>query len=203
MKAEIKVFHSFETTEWSGGTTTQLYIYPEDSSYKNRNFIFRISSAVVRDEESIFTKLDGFTRILMMLEGMVRLSHNGEKEIELSPGMQDTFEGGWNTVSHGCATDFNLMMSQQAKGRLNLIYLLKKEKENLVVYPEDGFDIFTILYVLRGKMKIRGDENNDVYQAKDLIVFRGGDEVSAYELENTGEEKVEAVKTCVWVRRNG
>lgn len=41
MKAEIKVFHSFETTEWSGGTTTQLYIYPEDSSYKKSEFHFQ------------------------------------------------------------------------------------------------------------------------------------------------------------------
>lgn len=199
MKAEMKVYHSFETTEWSGGTTTQFYIYPEDSHYKDRDFIFRLSSAVVRDEESVFTKLDGFKRILLMLDGKVSLSYNGEKEIELSPGMQDTFDGGWDTVSHGSAVDFNLMMSERAKGRVTLIYLLKKEKENLVVYPEDGFDIFTILYVLRGKLKIRGDENNTVYQKNEVIVFRGGDEVSAYELENAGEEKVEVVKTCVWV----
>lgn len=201
MKAEMKVYHSFETTEWSGGTTTQFYIYPEDSHYKDRDFIFRLSSAVVRDEESVFTKLNGFTRILLMLDGKVQLSHNGEKEIELSPGMQDTFEGGWDTVSHGKAVDFNLMMSEQAKGRVTLIYLLKKEKENLVVYPEDGFDIFTILYVLHGKLKIRGDETNTVYQENEVIVFRGRDEVTAYELENAGEEKMEVVKTCVWVSR--
>jgi environmental stress-induced protein Ves len=35
------------TDSWSGGTTTQLAIYPENSSYQQRNFLYRISTATV------------------------------------------------------------------------------------------------------------------------------------------------------------
>ena len=35
------------TSNWSGGSTTQLFISPATASYAERNFDFRISSAKV------------------------------------------------------------------------------------------------------------------------------------------------------------
>jgi len=61
--------HEQNTTLWSGGTTTQLCIYPYAATYTGRDFIFRISTATIESEESVFTKLPGYTRILMLLEG--------------------------------------------------------------------------------------------------------------------------------------
>ena len=37
----------FVTTEWSGGTTTQLAISPERAAYGDREFLWRLSSATV------------------------------------------------------------------------------------------------------------------------------------------------------------
>jgi environmental stress-induced protein Ves len=54
---------------WSGGITTQLAIYPKDANYKKQNFQFRISTATVEIEESVFTKLPGVSRKLMILNG--------------------------------------------------------------------------------------------------------------------------------------
>ena len=54
---------------WAGGTTTQVYISPENSVFTERKFDFRISSAVVAIEESDFTPFPGFSRILMVLVG--------------------------------------------------------------------------------------------------------------------------------------
>ena len=54
----------FHTSVWSGGKTTELYLYPFDGSYAERRFLFRISSASVDLAESHFTKLEGVTRYL-------------------------------------------------------------------------------------------------------------------------------------------
>lgn len=61
MKCEIKVItkEQQKTSTWSGGTTTQLAIYPEDADYGKRNFTWRLSSATVEAEESVFTSLPG------------------------------------------------------------------------------------------------------------------------------------------------
>ena len=37
-KMSVKKAEEFSTSNWSGGTTTQLYIYPEDGNYAERNF---------------------------------------------------------------------------------------------------------------------------------------------------------------------
>ena len=43
-----------KVSEWSGGTTTELYLYPPDGSYRERRFKIRLSTAVCRDETSVF-----------------------------------------------------------------------------------------------------------------------------------------------------
>ena len=44
----------YRNSRWTGGTTTELAIFPETSSYMDRNFIWRLSSAVIDTEESAF-----------------------------------------------------------------------------------------------------------------------------------------------------
>lgn len=100
------------TTQWSGGTTTQLAIYPEAASYAERNFVWRVSTARVDAERSDFTSLPGVSRILMVLDGALRLEHAGRHEARLERFGQDSFSGDWNTVSYGRATDFNLMITE-------------------------------------------------------------------------------------------
>ena len=53
MTCKIKIVkeQGQKISKWSGGITNQLYIYPENSSYENRNFKWRISSANVEAEE--------------------------------------------------------------------------------------------------------------------------------------------------------
>lgn len=97
------------TTSWSGGTTTQLAIWPEGSSYADRNFTWRVSTAWVDADTSEFTRLPGISRKLMVLDGTLLLRHEGHHEVKLEPFGRDSFMGDWHTVSHGRATDFNLM----------------------------------------------------------------------------------------------
>ena len=59
----------------SGGTTTQLFIYSWNETYSNLQFDFRISTATVEVETSIFTQLPGVRRTLMVLDGTMELHH--------------------------------------------------------------------------------------------------------------------------------
>lgn len=71
MKFKVLNKLNYKKTNWSGGDTTELYIYPEDSRYQKRDFLFRLSSATVNLEKSAFTKLDGVSRKLMLLSGEI------------------------------------------------------------------------------------------------------------------------------------
>ena len=52
MKINIKGPEEYTVSQWAGGATTQLYIYPEHADYSRRDFIFRLSSATVECERS-------------------------------------------------------------------------------------------------------------------------------------------------------
>ena len=110
-----------KTSEWSGGTTTELYIYPKDSLYGDRNFKWRLSSAKVEVEQSTFTSLPGISRLIMVIEGELLLKHEGHHNAVLKAFEQDSFSGEWTTTSFGKVIDFNLMMAQGYKGKLEAI----------------------------------------------------------------------------------
>lgn len=109
MRARIVRKEEQVTGPWAGGTTTQLAIGPEGADYAARRFDWRISTARVVLDETEFTPLPGFRRILMILEGAVHLTHEGVREADLAPFDQDIFEGAWRTRSRGRCVDFNLM----------------------------------------------------------------------------------------------
>jgi environmental stress-induced protein Ves len=116
-----------KTMKWSGGTTTQIAIFPPTAEYSNRNFIWRLSSARIDLDESTFTALPGISRILMVLDGEIRLVHEGHHRIPVKPFEQDRFCGDWPTKSFGKASDFNLMMAPGCDGALTALPLGAKE----------------------------------------------------------------------------
>ncbi|SDK12142.1 HutD family protein [Natronincola ferrireducens] len=104
MTYEIELIkkHQLQTNRWSGGTTTQLAIYPKDAIYSNEgNFTWRLSSARVEVEESVFTPLPNIQRVLMIIEGELLLQHQGHHKSILKPFDQDRFSGSWTTKSVG------------------------------------------------------------------------------------------------------
>ncbi len=140
------------TTEWSGGKTTQLFIYPEDSNYKELNFKFRLSSATVELDKSEFTKLEGVDRFITPLDNELKLTHNHKDYINLKPFEVYKFDGGINTTSYGKVRDFNLMLMNGVKGKLESAYI---DKEYLLVeeISSDFKEIFYFIYAY----------NNDIY----------------------------------------
>jgi len=109
MSVKIIKQRDLKTAEWSGGKTTELYIFPESSEYAKRNFLFRVSSASVEVSESNFTSLEGIKRYIMPLEGELNLIHKDHHQCTLQKNEVDIFWGDWQTTSHGEVIDFNLM----------------------------------------------------------------------------------------------
>lgn len=110
-------------SKWAGGESRQYYIYPPDSVYAARNFMFRVSMAVSYfDEEAEYSSLENFTRYLIMLEGTAHVFHKGHYNVVMNPYDEiDVFDGGWESYASGKVTDFNLMISKNYKGSMSLV----------------------------------------------------------------------------------
>lgn len=109
---------NYTTSVWSGGTTTQLMIYPKTACYSERNFLFRISSATVETDHSLFTSLPGFTRYITPLNDSLQLVHRDHRSLLLHPLEIDCFQGEWHTEGFGKVTDFNLMVASVCRGSM-------------------------------------------------------------------------------------
>ena len=110
--------------KWSGGTTTQLAIWPENAVYADRDFLWRVSSATVDLEASDFTPLPDYERLIATLQGEIVLTHNGGEPLRLRPLEVHAFSGADATHSVGRCTDFNLMLRRgRAAGSMEALRL--------------------------------------------------------------------------------
>ena len=114
----------YAVSAWSGGTTTQLAIFPQEAKYADRDFIWRVSSATVDLEESDFTALPDYDRLIATLEGEIVLTHNGGAPLTLRPFEVHAFSGADATHSVGRCTDFNLMLRRGlASGTMEALHI--------------------------------------------------------------------------------
>ncbi|WP_051285120.1 HutD/Ves family protein [Aequorivita capsosiphonis] len=134
MKTTIFSLQHFHTSQWSGGSTTQLYIFPATASYAALNFELRISKAKVEVEESTFTALPGIDRKLMILEGEINITHEEHYSKHLKPFDVDEFSGDWKTSAIGTCTDFNVMT--KGKKHSELYHISSLATKNYTLKPK-------------------------------------------------------------------
>lgn len=125
------------TKLWSGGTTTELYIYPESASYEKRDFFFRVSTATVEDDYSKFTELKGITRWITSITRPLILKH--QQTFTLEPFEVYQFDGGIETECFSKVTDMNLMTqgiqgSMEVK-ELNRRTVIDSTNQIVLIYP--------------------------------------------------------------------
>lgn len=158
MKIEARLIKENEyiTTEWSGGKTTELFIYPENTRYKDFNFKFRISSATVELEKSEFTKLPHIYRFITPLDNDLKLTHDHIDYINLKPYEIYEFQGDNHTSSFGKARDFNLMLRDGAKGQLQSICI---NREHSLTEEING-NIFYFIFPCDNDVVIQVNEEN-------------------------------------------
>lgn len=163
------------TTNWSGGTTTELAIYPKDAIYSQRNFKWRLSSAVVNDEKSTFTSLKGIWRLIMVLDGELTLEHKGKHTVHLKPFEQDSFSGEWITNSTGKVKDFNLMMASGCEGNINVIKLRKYQvfeiKEELSGSNNEAKKLTEAFYCVKGNALVNIDAREIELNEGDFLLI--------------------------------
>lgn len=174
----VKKQEEFKTSLWSGGSTTELYIYPEDAIYKEGNFQCRISSATVEVERSDFTSLPGVKRYLSIFHGHLDMIHGEGEKVSLEPFQVDCFDGGVPTVSFGQVVDFNLMLKNGADGKMEAAQI--SAGESFILEPEKGQNLL-VVYVPVGKVKI---EDMQIETGELFICKNWSKELR---IENTGE----------------
>lgn len=165
----------FITTSWSGGATTQIAIYPRDSQYADRDFLWRISSATVELEESDFTPLPDYNRYLSVLSGEMQLIHNEIESFNLSKGQIYAFDGAVPTKSKGICTDFNLMVRKnQSIGSLSSVSLAKGGTHHLLLHPNDTY----LIYCQNGRAVFTMTNQKEVFGTNEALLIESFDELA-------------------------
>lgn len=170
MRFQIIKSEKFITNKWAGGTTTQLYIFPNTSNYQERDFAFRLSTAKVELEESNFTPLPDVSRKLMVLDGKIEIRHKGHHNKILNKFDIDTFEGDWETSSKGKCIDFNLMSMGDNQGHLYSV-ILDEDKSHKYSIQSKCKQLF--IYCYKGKVIINLNTKDKVLDKGDLLAVKG------------------------------
>lgn len=163
-----------KTSEWAGGSTTELAIYPEGAEYKRRDFKWRISTASMKSEESTFTPLPGYWRLLMATVGEFTLQHQDRHEIRLRPFEQDRFSGEWTTHCSGCGEDLNLMLAAGYRGELKAVSVTDFFLETLHYDDKTrSGEVYECLYAVDDAVQVSIDKLDPVLLNRgDLFVYK-------------------------------
>lgn len=117
MDTKILKTSDYKTSHWSGGTTTQILIYPEGSTLEKRDFVFRVSSATCGDGLNKFSDFTGYNRYITSLDKDLLLINKGEEKL-LKPYEILFFDGEDDTASNSAVRDFNLIIEKGVTGSL-------------------------------------------------------------------------------------
>ena len=184
MKIEIIKKHQQKESVWSGGKTNQIYIHPSNSTLQDRDFDFRISSAIVEVENSEFTSFNGYDRALMVLNGELEIFHENHYSKKLKQYEVDCFSGDWKTTSNGKITDFNLIFNRGLKGELNYLTLngdqiISKDVSNLP--NRVGY------FVISGELKVGINNSEYKVQIGELLMIEVNDDLNSLILKGETE----------------
>ena len=91
----------FLVHKWSGGVTSEIFLYPEGSDYQKKTFQVRISSAVITQEGTPYSDFSGYCRLICPIKGQMRIVHENHYEAVLKTFEMDRFQGSWLTKSFG------------------------------------------------------------------------------------------------------
>lgn len=152
----------WKVTNWSGGTTSQLFIHPIGSDFKSGDYKLRISIASVEVEKSNFTPLKDVDRTLLVLEGNIELHHEGQHTSFLNQFEQDSFSGNWKTSSIGKVLDFNVMTKGSTQSEVRTIQV--DERTPFEAIEND------VIHVLKGMITI---DQNAIKQHESIHLKKG------------------------------
>ncbi len=183
---------------WSGGTVNQLFIDPEDADVADKDFVFRVSTATVDVEESLFTFYDDYDRIIMTTGKDFVLVHDDRDEVFLSKYEPHLFYGGDKTRSKGKVNDFNLIMKRGAcRGDTMAMSLAKGS----LVYPRKGnnkgHETLEIVFCAKGRLTFRFKDIEENLLRGDVLIIDHGAMPGKYVLSNEEDQFCDLVVTMI------
>lgn len=180
--ANIRVLNEkdYSQSTWSGGKTTQICLFPPQGRYEIGQFDFRLSSATVLLEESVFSSLPGYQRIIMSLDQTLTLTHktrsgSDSRTVKLAPFETDYFDGDDETTSIGQCQDFNLIYTEQYEGAMQAIKLGEKR-------PVSANQFYCLYFLTDGEVVISGLGDSKVISCKksNTLIIESREKESGY-----------------------
>lgn len=172
----LRIIDSFHTSQWSGGTTTELFIYPKGSSLQKQDFDFRLSKATIEASPSVFTALgERVWRTFMLMEGEVSLQPKDQAETMLRPYETLEFGGDQPVTSTGLGSPLNLMTTGKNEARLRHVHL--ETSSNYELATTHATPLF-LAYLHKGTMAIK-DLGKDWLEGQLLVLENGKTQVQA------------------------
>ena len=168
MSYQILKEKDYKINYWVGGETSELYIYPEGSNLKERDFDFRISSAVCNEGENKFSDFSGYIRYITPLNAELELLDEGKK-INLKPFEIYQFDGSDEVISKSQVKDFNLILKKGLTGSLR-----SETVEGISKFKISGG--INLIYNFSEKLRFKACGKESILEPGDSIIF-GKDEI--------------------------
>ncbi|NEW66802.1 hypothetical protein GMA06_07250 [Granulicatella sp. zg-84] len=122
MNIQIIDKKEYVVSVWSGGKTTQICLAPPHAKFEVGEFDYRVSSATINLEKTVFTSLPNYNRIIMPIQQTLTLQHPdiSQKKIVLQSFEIYFFNGDMKTVSYGKCVDFNVIYKPTYKSEVGV-----------------------------------------------------------------------------------
>lgn len=188
----------YAVSRWAGGSSSQIFIYPENSIFNEHTFLWRISTASLEADSSTFTCFGGYHRILHLLTGESQLHFGDGRLYTLHPDDEVSFKGSDFVQSYGQASDLNLIMADGVWGETNTLKWKSAACwERSIPYGGDAGKCQCVLYIAEGTVKIA----EKILHAGDSIVLADLDtsESRSFSLELCPlSESVKAIECTIY-----
>lgn len=152
---------------WDGGETFEYCIYPSTSSYAERNFQWRISSATIVKSPSTFTQFQHYNRHLVMLDNDLQIKRNGQLE-NYQPLTVFQFQSDDHILSYSLGQDYNLMVHSSITSQATFIDTSAECKES-----------FFFLFALQSSTILINDQEYSL-SALDLVIIQNPEHESIW-----------------------
>ena len=168
--------NNYIISRWAGGQSVQLAIHPAHANYSNQDFLWRISTATVEVDESFFTSLPDYDRLICPLEGEMLLCHNDDKPIVVLPFQPHGFDGKMRTHAQGRCTDFNLMLRKgKVRGSMRGLKNLSKGSYILASTPLSEMETM-LVYCFKGQGVLHTSHQSLEFSYNESILIQGNTE---------------------------
>lgn len=156
-------------SQWAGGSTKQLAIYPAHSSVAAQDFLWRFSSATV-EQDGDFTLFPGHQRLLGLRQGAgFSLKVDQHQAVVSSPYQTLRFAGSSQSsakLTAGAITDINLMLAAGYQGNLQALSLSASWQTLKIARPEHSTLLF---WCEQSDLEIRSAGQSWQLSAGDLL----------------------------------